>query len=445
MLGFYETSGNSVNHFRAIWPENTALMFLSVIRFQLSKATPLQFIILIFFHQCPKHSRTRSEKGILIALNWGKPELIGTRRETFGWLIFLCCLWAHPISALTDVELISILDQVREEMDMPGVRAAVRFSDGRIVRGSVGLADQENDLPLDNDIGMPGGSTGKMFVATLVMLLVEDGIIGLDEPASKWLGHHAWFNKLPNADAILVRHLLSHSSGLGDYPGTFVFNRKMLWRAIRQGSAYFPPEELIGFVAGKTGRFLPGEGYSYTDSGYLVLGRLIEAATGESYYDLLQERILRAEQLNGVRPQNVAVLPDIAIGYMGGGRAVKKDGRMKYDPRSEWTGGGLVTNPTMLVEFVGALAEGKIVSSDSLALMINGGWHDPREKSWHYGFGMFVDADRKALLHGGRWSGYRSRVTHYIQSGITIAIQTNRDGGVDLAAVIRRIASTIRE
>lgn len=159
----------------------------------------------------------------------------------------------------------------------------------------------------------------------------------------------------------------------------------------------------------------------------------------------MQERILRAEQLNGVRPQNVAVLPDIAIGYMGGGRAVKKDGRMKYDPRSEWTGGGLVTNPTMLVEFVGALAEGKIVSSDSLALMINGGWHDPREKSWHYGFGMFVDADRKALLHGGRWSGYRSRVTHYIQSGTTIAIQTNRDGGVDLAAVIRRIASTIRE
>lgn len=371
--------------------------------------------------------------------------MICARRRLFGWLLFLGCLWTQPAPAVTEADLTSILEGAREEMDMPGLRAAIRFSDGRIVRGAVGLADKESNLPLDDEIGMPGGSTGKMFVAALAMLLVEDGVLDLDDPASRWLGKLAWFNELPNADAILVRHLLSHSAGLDDYPDTFVFNRKMVWRALRHGSAYFSPEELIGFVSGSKGRFLPGEGYSYTDSGYLVLGRLIEAATGNSYYDLLQDRILGPQQLDEIRLQDTAVLPDIATGYMGGGRALKKDGRMKYDPRSEWTGGGLVTNPTMLVNFVGALAEGKVVSTDTLELMINSGWHDPQEPGWHYGFGMFVAADGRAFSHEGRWPGYRSRVTHYLESGTTIAIQTNRDGHLDMASVVRRIASAIRE
>ncbi len=59
---------------------------------------------------------------------------------------------------------------------------------------------------------------------------------------------------------------------------------------------------------------------------------------------------------------------------MGGGRNLKKDGRMKFDPRSEWTGGGLITTPTMLAQFYGALAEGRIVKPESLDRMLNGGF-----------------------------------------------------------------------
>ena len=73
-------------------------------------------------------------------------------------------------------------------MLLPGVRAAVRFPDGRIVRAAAGLADIKKGIPVDNEVGMPGGSTGKPFVATLAMLLVEDGILSLDDPAKKWLG-----------------------------------------------------------------------------------------------------------------------------------------------------------------------------------------------------------------------------------------------------------------
>jgi len=319
------------------------------------------------------------------------------------------------------------------------VRAAVRFPNGRIVRAAAGLADKKAGIPLDNEIGMPGGSTGKPFVAALTMLLVEDQVLSLDDPVKKWLGDKDWFRRIRNSDDILVRHLLSHSAGLGDYPGKMGFILRMVGRAIRHGSAYFEPEELIR-LAGKKALYPAGEGYAYSDVGYLVLGRVIEAATGESYYDLLRERILLPLGLNQVRPQDQSVLPNITPGYQGGVSNLKKDGRMKLDPRSEWTGGGLVTNPTMLVQFFAALAEGRIVKPDSFAQMLDSGWHDPNAAGYHYGFGLFVHDKGDWYSHGGKWVGYRTHVTHLLPTGITVAVQTNQDDRTDMIGLITRIA-----
>lgn len=359
--------------------------------------------------------------------------------KAVSWLtlavVSSCCSVA---GAIDQAELAALLEDARQEMKMPGLRAAVRLPDGTIVRSAVGLADKKAGLRLDDTIGMPGGSTGKTFVAALTMLLVEDGTLALDDLASKWLGDQAWFENMPNRDEVRVRHLLSHSSGISDYPGTVRFNMTMLARVLRHGSAKFEPEELIGIALRRGTQFPAGEGYRYSDAGYLVLGRVIEAATGRSYYDLLQERILAPQQLVQVRPQNQSALPDIAIGYQGGAASVKKDGRMKYDPSSEWTGGGLVTNPTMLVEFHGALAEGRIVSPGSFRLMLESGWRDPQQ-DWHYGFGLFVQNDGSGFGHGGRWSGYRSQVIHDLNRGITVAVQTNRDGRLDMLGLAWRI------
>ncbi|MBT8066193.1 MAG: beta-lactamase family protein [Gammaproteobacteria bacterium] len=357
------------------------------------------------------------------------------------WLGIAIIAWCPSAFGLEQAELASFLEDARAEMKMPGLRAAVRLPDGRIVRASVGLADKKAETALDDSIGMPGGSTGKTFVAALTMLLVEDGTLSLDDPASKWLGDTQWFNRLPSAEAIRVRHLLSHSSGIRDYPGTVAFNRTMIWRVIRRGSARFEPEELIGFVLGKKPLFAPGEGFHYTDAGYLVLGRLIEAAAGRSYYDLLQERILSPLGLSEVRPQDKSVLTNITPGYMGGGSNLKKDGRMKFDPSSEWTGGGLITNPTMLVRFHGALAEGRIVAPESLAEMVASGWQDPGTSGSHYGFGLFVYDGGNSFGHGGLWPGYRTHVIHFAQTGVTVAVQTNRDGRLDLESLVRRIAA----
>lgn len=113
---------------------------------------------------------------------------------------------------------------------------------------------------------------------------------------------------------------------------------------------------------------------------------------------------------------------------------------MKFDPSSEWTGGGLVTTPTMLVEFFGALAEGRVVKPGSLDLMLEGGWQNPMEPNWHYGFGLFVYEGGQSFGHAGLWPGYRTEVRHYLSSGLTVAAQTNRDGPIALDKVVARLA-----
>lgn len=290
---------------------------------------------------------------------------------------------------------------------------------------------------------MPGGSTGKTFAALLTLRLAEAGVLSLDDPASKWLGDRPWFRKLPNAETMRIRHLLSHSSGLRDYPGTLAFNSGMLWRVLRHGSAYFTPEELIDIADRGRPLFDAGAGYRYTDAGYLVLGRALEAAAGASYYDLLRQHVLDPLGLDGIRPQTETAPRNIATGYMGGGRGrnLKKDGRMKLDPRTEWTGGGLITTPTQLVAFFGAVHKHW---PHHLAQMAAGGWRDPTAPDWHYGYGIFVDHDAGTLNHGGLWPGYRTRVTHVPETGLTIAVQTNRDGRVDLRGLVGRISAQLR-
>ncbi len=342
-------------------------------------------------------------------------------------------------SVLDEFSLAALLDKEMRDREMPGLRAAVVLADGSVVRAAVGVADRKAGIPLDNDIGMPGGSTGKTFVAALTMLLVEEGVLSLDDPISKWLGGRDWFARLPNAEEIRVRHLLSHSAGLGDYPGRPSFLLSMIVRVLRHGSAYYEPEELIAFTLGKRPSFAPGEGYRYTDIGYLVLGRVIEAATGRGYFELLEERVLVPLGLDRVRAQDDAVLTDVAIGYTGGASVYRKDGRMKLDPRSEWTGGGLIVTPEMLARFYRSLARGELVSTESLTLMLESGYRKPGAE-WHYGFGVFVHAPTRSFGHAGLWSGYRSHVAHYLDRELTVAVQTNRDGRVDLESVVVRIA-----
>ncbi len=351
-------------------------------------------------------------------------------------LCFLSGVQAQESKTINQDSLIGFLEETCIRENMPGLRAAIRYPDGQILRASTGFANRELEIALNDTIGMPGGSTGKTFMAVLTMILVQEGVLSLDEAIPQYVGNTSWFKKLTNGEKIKIKHLLSHSSGIRDYPGTFAFTRKMIWRVIRYGSAKFSPEELIQMVQHKKARFEPGRGYGYTDVGYLILGRVIESATGKSYYELLDEKILKPFELTQIHFQNESVLKNVAMGYMANSPVINKDGKMKFDPSSEWTGGGLITNPTMLVEFYGKLVDGEIIEKEMLQKMIFEGWKNPDTPNFHYGYGLFVYKEGESFGHGGLWPGYRTHVAHFSESGITVAIQTNRDGRIDMVDIV---------
>ncbi len=85
-------------------------------------------------------------------------------------ILVTVAVWCSPALGMDEAALSALLEEARTEMKMPGLRAAVQLADGRLVRAAVGLGDVEAGIPLDNAIGMPGGSTGKTFVAALAML-----------------------------------------------------------------------------------------------------------------------------------------------------------------------------------------------------------------------------------------------------------------------------------
>jgi hypothetical protein len=138
-----------------------------------------------------------------------------------------------------------------------------------------------------------------------------------------------------------------------------------------------------------------------------------------------------------VQPVTEAVLP--TPGYQSGVRTTREDGRPKFDPRSEWTGGGLHTTPEMLVAFFRALSAGEIVSAPGIEAMVNGGWRNPESPDSWYGFGLFIDRDGEVISHGGLWAGFRTHVLHDRRSNVTVSVQTNRDSRVDLATLAQEI------
>jgi CubicO group peptidase (beta-lactamase class C family) len=165
-----------------------------------------------------------------------------------------------------------------KEQHIPGLALGV-YRDGKMVRAQgYGMANIEWDVPVQPDTVFQSGSVGKQFTATAVMMLVEEGKVGVDDPIQKYF---------PDAPAswkdIKVRNLLTHTSGLGEYESKE--------RTKPDGPFYlrldFTEEELYKRIATLPLDFQPGERWSYRNTNYVLLGILIHRVTGEFYGDFL--------------------------------------------------------------------------------------------------------------------------------------------------------------
>ncbi len=370
--------------------------------------------------------------------------------------LVIAALAVTSIPVTASESLAIFVEEFSAQIEAPGLSAAVRYPDGRIETAVAGFADVEARTPMTARTRLQGGSTGKTFVAALTMLLVEDGVLALDDPLSRWLGEEIWFDRLPNARSITLSHLLSHSAGLRDHVHEPDFALGVAWHQWTQRESPMPVVQEIGYILDEAPLFAPGQGYSYTDTGYLLLGLVIERATGRDYYALLTERILTPLALTDVRPANTRAIDGLAAGYseptlltrLGrvSGKLLDDEGHLAIHPLIEWTGGGLATTPTMLVEFYAALATGRIVRPPSFALMMSAGYRQSGGSDDHYGYGLSVSTldGRRAIGHGGFFPGYRTYALHLVDDRLTIAVQTNTDRPVDPTPVRQFLARLAR-
>lgn len=333
----------------------------------------------------------------------------------------------------------AILDDFRARYGFPGATAAIILPDGTLATAATGLADVETGRAMTPDTPMLAASIGKSFVAVTALALEADGVLARDHLLSAYLGNLDWFSRLPNQGAISIGDLLRHTSGLPDHVHMAPFPAEMA-RRVTAGADALSPEGAIAFVLDAEPLFPPGAGWSYSDTGYLLLGLTIERATGRSYYDLVKALLLDPLGLDATAPSDRREITGLAVGYTVPdnpfgipARTMDGSGRLLWDPAMEWTGGGLVSTSPDLARWGHLLFAGEATTAPYLHWLLDGVAVSLDTPSIRYGAGIAIydETSRGPVWgHGGWIPGYVSSLRHYAAHGVTVAFQVNTDVGI---------------
>ena len=343
------------------------------------------------------------------------------RSAMFGALLFASI--ASPAAA--QMEQVDAF--VRAEMQrqrVPGVSIAI-VKDGVIVKArGYGLSNVELAVPASPETVYQSGSVGKQFTATLVMMLVEEGRIGLEDPIGKYV---------PEAPArwndITIRHLLTHTSGISD----------ARWDSTDFQRNY-SEADLTRMIAAMPLDFAPGSKWKYSNPAYIMLGIIVHKVTGKFYGEVLRERIFTPLGMTTARIISEAdIVPNRAAGY----QLVK--GELKnqdwVSPSMNTTAdGSLYLTVLDLAKWDAALYGETLLRRASLERMwtpvrLNDGTTHP------YGFGWaFGDANgHRILQHGGAWQGFKSFIARYVDDRVTVIVLMNL-GNADPARFAHGVA-----
>ncbi|QNE19171.1 beta-lactamase family protein [Kribbella qitaiheensis] len=240
-----------------------------------------------------------------------------------------------------------------------GVLVHYRDDDGPWV-GASGVAEIGSPAPIDSAGSFRIASVTKTFTATVALQLVGEGVLGLDDPVERWLP-----GMVPGGDGITLRHLLSHTSGLYNYTSDLPDAAGI----VRDRSLHWDPARAITMATGHDPLFEPGATWSYSNTNYVLLGLVIEAATGNSYATEVGNRILTPVGLQQTSlPGDEVALPEPhARGYL------PVDGELvditEFNATQAWSAGGLVSTATDLNRFFAALLSGELLRPAELRAM----------------------------------------------------------------------------
>ncbi len=313
------------------------------------------------------------------------------------------------------------LDELHALLKFPGGSVGFVLPDGRSGSVSTGVADLKIQTKLKPSDPMLAGSIGKTFVSAATLQLAQEGKLNLDEKIERWLGMESWFARLPNAKGITLRMLLNHSSGIPNHVDNGSF-QKAMFKSSGKDIKY---EELIAYVLDKKPLFAAGKGFSYADTNYILVGMIVERATGKTLYDEIAQRILKPLKLDDTFPSNKNVLPRVANGYFQN-KPIIAGGKFTVNPQWEWAGGGFASTTEDLARWARALYAGDVLQKKYLDEML-GSTTVGEGKGYGLGVEIVQGKFGKSYGHDGEFPGYLSDMRYFPQYKIAVAIQVNAD------------------
>lgn len=319
--------------------------------------------------------------------------------------------FAAQAQATAEAAVDAFVKAEMERKKIPGVSVAV-IKDGKpvVVKG-YGLANIEHNVPVKPETIFQSGSVGKQFTAFAIMLLVDEGKIGLDDKIGKHLGEvpESWAN-------VTVRHLLTHTGGFTDYSRGFDFRKD------------YTEDDLLKMIKETPLAFAPGEKWQYSNFGYVTLGIIIRKVTGKFYGDFLAERVFKPV---GMTTARVISESDIVLNRAAG--YVLRNGEVK---NQEWVSpvlnttadGALYFSVLDMIRWEEALAGRKLLSKAAYEQM----WtpvklNDGREQRYGFGWALRDVNGFKVIEHGGAWQGFKSFIARYPDRGLTVIALANSE------------------
>lgn len=327
-------------------------------------------------------------------------------------LLLLLCIALNATAQTNNTSTAPKLEEYINAIAKQGFSGTVLISqDGKVIyKKGVGLANREFDIPNTPEIKFRLGSITKQFTAAAILLLQERGKLKVTDPICQYVDNcsEAW-------SGVTIQHLLTHTSGIPSYTSANDYWSKMMI-----------PETIITMVnrfKDKPLEFKPGEKMVYSNSGYYLLGYIIEKASGQAYESFLKKNIFTPLNLNSSGYDHpTVILKNRASGY-----EQNQQGEINsnyLDMMQPYAAGSLYSTVDDLFTWNEALFGGKVLSADSLAAMTK-----PVLNNYSYGLVTNQKFNRTRISHGGGINGFSTFLARYPQEKVTVAVLRNTSQG----------------
>ena len=282
--------------------------------------------------------------------------------------------------------------------------------DGKVLLDKgYGFANLEWDVPNTPTTKFRLGSITKQFTAASILLLEERGKLNVEDPVKKYMpdAPAAW-------DKITIFHVLTHTSGIPSFTGFPDFES-------REAQA-MTPEKLVEWFRDKPLEFEPGTKWNYSNSGYVLLGYLIEKISGQSYSDFVQQNIFTPLGMkDSGYDSNSAIIAHRAAGYTPGKSGAVNAGFVHMS--IPFSAGALYSTTEDLLRWEQGLFGGKVLTAASLAKMTT-----PFKQDYAFGLGVSTQNGHKMIAHDGGIQGFNTALAYYPDDKLVVAVLANVNG-----------------